>query len=330
MTNIYICTVVLNLIIFFNLNYISKFLNIYDFPDKKLKLHKKKIPLIGGPILFLNFLLILIFIYIDKEFNFIFRIEEILSFLLLIFGFFSLGLYDDKFNLNPTKKIIITFLIILISLFLNENLLIKKFSLTFYDSKIFLDNFGFIFTIFCILILTNSFNFYDGINGQSLINFIFIFISLYFLTNFREFYLLFILIFLFVLILNLSGKIFLGDSGIYLISAIICIIFIYEHNLFKTIVYADYIFFLACLPGFDLVRLTITRLINNQNAFYGDRNHLHHLLLKKFSLLTSNLILIFLLIIPVLLFFLYRLSFFNVVIIFTVIYSILVSYLLKK
>ena len=46
---------ILNLIILINLKKFSKILNIYDHPDGKLKIHKAKVPLIGGLILILNF-----------------------------------------------------------------------------------------------------------------------------------------------------------------------------------------------------------------------------------------------------------------------------------
>ena len=50
-----------NLILFLNLGKISKIFNIYDFPDGKLKLHKKKTPIIGGMILVINFSIIFIY-----------------------------------------------------------------------------------------------------------------------------------------------------------------------------------------------------------------------------------------------------------------------------
>ena len=48
MTLLIIYLFLLNLIIYLNLKKISEMINIYDFPDGKLKLHKKKMPIIGG------------------------------------------------------------------------------------------------------------------------------------------------------------------------------------------------------------------------------------------------------------------------------------------
>ena len=68
--------------------------------------------------------------------------------------------------------------------------------------------------------------------------------------------------------------------------------------MFQTIKFADEIFLLLILPGVDLLRLTIMRITNGKNAFYGDRNHIHHMLIHKFSLITSNIILLILAVFP--------------------------------
>lgn len=62
----------INLIIIVNMNNISKIINLYDLPDKNLKIHKKKVPLIGGSILIFNvlFLILIEFIFQIKIFFF--------------------------------------------------------------------------------------------------------------------------------------------------------------------------------------------------------------------------------------------------------------------
>ena len=54
---IFILLLLLNLLIFFNFEKLSKIINIYDIPDKKLKLHKKKTAVMGGVILAINLIL---------------------------------------------------------------------------------------------------------------------------------------------------------------------------------------------------------------------------------------------------------------------------------
>ena len=93
MISIFILLLLLNLSIFFNFEKLSKIINIYDIPDKKLKLNKKKTPIMGGVILAVNFSILFTyqtfflgdFLSIKlNELNFI----EIFSSLFFIFGYF--------------------------------------------------------------------------------------------------------------------------------------------------------------------------------------------------------------------------------------------------
>ncbi len=332
MINLYLIFILINIIIFLNIKKVSKFVNIFDVPDKKLKTHRKKTPLIGGTILLINILVLMTYqLIFFKEFLFFekghFKIKDIASILILILSFYFLGFYDDKHNLNPFKKILLSIIFIIISVTLNKELLIEKFSLSFYDSKIFLENFSIIFTVFCFVILINSLNFYDGINGQSCIYFLIVFSYLLISTKKYEFYFFVIIILTLLLILNLMNLLFLGDNGIYILSIILSVALIYEHNVYENIIFADEIFLVLFLPGLDLLRLTISRLLKGNNPFYGDRNHIHHLLNKKFSLLNTNLILVILAILPIIFFNFLKLNFFLVSIIFLIIYGLIIQFL---
>ena len=119
------------------------------------------------------------------------------------------------------------------------------------------------------------------------------------LTNFLYF-LLSALLFIFVL--NKDGKIFMGDSGIYLISFIIGYILIKIYN-FDNKLSADLIFILMMVPGIDMLRLFILRLYNKKNPFSPDREHVHHLLLNKFSNLKTLVMLNFMILYPIILLF---------------------------
>ena len=252
---------------------------------------------------------------------------ELLSLIILIYGLFFLGLYDDKYNLAPFKKLLLTILIILISIFINQKLVITNFTLSFYGKRIFFENMSTIFTIFCILILINALNFYDGINGQSCIIFLVFFTYLLFISNFNFFYLYCIILILIITYYNFQNRLFLGDSGVYLLSIILSTSLIYEYNIHKNIIYADEIFFLLLLPGFDLLRLTIIRSFNSKSPFFGDRDHIHHLLIDKFSLVFSNIILFLLSILPIFLFIFSKQNFFLVISIFSITYVFLILFL---
>ena len=65
--------------------------------------------------------------------------------------------------------------------------------------------------------------------------------------------------------------------------------------IYTKIFYMRMKYFLLLLPGIDLIRLTFLRLIKRKNPFYGDRNHIHHLMIKKYPLLITNTLLLSLL-----------------------------------
>ena len=90
MTKIFLALLINNVLIFINLKKFSKFINIYDRPDKKLKKHRFNIPILGGIIIFLN---LAIFCFLSLIFdtpfkNLIISTKEYLSIMLLITSFF--------------------------------------------------------------------------------------------------------------------------------------------------------------------------------------------------------------------------------------------------
>ena len=326
MTFLFLTVFILNVLIFFNLKRIANYFNIFDKPDNKLKKHKSNVPLLGGMIMVFNFLIIiLILIFLDFEFKHLETSNRnLFSIIFLSTSFFLLGLIDDKYKLKPEKKFVFSILFAALALSINRDLIISDLSLSFYKQTIFLNDFSFFFSIFCIIILINALNFYDGINGQSIIFFLIIFSYLAYRSPLLNFYLLIILILIFLLFLNLKNNIFMGDNGIFFIGTILIVSIIYEYNELETIKHADEIFLLLVLPGYDLLRLSITRIFKGKNAFYGDRNHIHHLLINKFSLFKTNIVLILLILVPIFLYSALNLNFFIALIIFTTIYILLI------
>ena len=148
---------------------------------------------------------------------------------------------------------------------------------------------------------------FDGINLQvglySLIVFIF-----FYLYNISDlFSVIMILALLLFLLLNYFSKCFLGDSGSYLLAFLISAIIIHYYNMQPYIesdakyLYADNILILLMIPGLDMFRLFVYRVVNGKNPFEGDNEHLHHLLSSRFGLIKSNLIVQSIIIIPLLL-----------------------------
>ncbi len=146
---------------------ISKKLKLYDYPISNRKIHKKPI-LIGGGIflitcVMLYFLLSLFQNNINLSIQYNFKI-----FLFPIILFF-LGIYDDKFNLNSNIKLILSTLLYLILLLIDESLLINNLKFSFTNKTLILGNFSIFFTVFCFVVFLNALNMFDGIDGQSAI-----------------------------------------------------------------------------------------------------------------------------------------------------------------
>ena len=73
----------------------------------------------------------------------------------------------------------------------------------------------------------------------------------------------------------------MGDGGCYILSFIISLFVIGLYN--EGNIKSDQIFLLMLIPGIDMFRLFLVRIYNKKNPFSADKNHLHHILLKKLS-----------------------------------------------
>ena len=179
----------------------------------------------------------------------------------------------------------------------DHTLIIKEISFSFTDFILDFRSFDYFVTILCFLLFINSFNMIDGINGQAISYTMFI--TLIFLTVSVNvtFFLLLLIPICFFLFFNLKGKMFLGDSGTMLIAFIFGYFFIKSHNLYEKF-FSDEIFLIMMIPGFELLRLAITRIYNSKHPFSPDRNHIHHLMINKIGFLKSYLVIQILLISP--------------------------------
>ena len=275
-----VTTIAINLIFFLNLDRLNHFLNFYDYPEKKRKIHKIKTSLLGGSIFFvcLNIYFIFDYYYFKKFINF-----SYISIFLSITLIFIIGVIDDKKDIKAFIKSIFFILVILVFIFPNENLVIQNLRFSFLENEINLGNWSIYFTILCIFLFVNSFNMYDGINGQAGLYIITIFSYFFYKGILNEMSLSLIICAILFLYLNLKNKIFLGDNGSLLVSLLISIVVIKSYNE-NLIINCDEIFILMMMPGIDMARLFIERALKKKNPLTADGNHFHHILLKRFKL----------------------------------------------
>ena len=185
------------------------------------------------------------------------------------------------------------------ALIIDVNLIITHVELSFFNISIPLHKFAIPFTIVCFLLLINAINMFDGINLQ--LGFYSIIVVIYFLSKGPDVHLFITLLFSLVvfLVLNFSNKTFMGDSGSILISYVFGYFSIKYYNN-DLIIYADEVFILMLVPGLDLLRVSIIRILLKKNIFSADRMHIHHLLQDNYSNFQSFLIVQIMIIIPLL------------------------------
>ena len=150
-------------------------------------------------------------------------------------------------------------------------------------------------TIFVVVGIINAINFIDGIDGLALtIISIFIISFEFFMKNYPEFRALSSILlgsFIPVLIFNFKkkNKVFLGDGGSLLLGTLISIytIFILSNNyIIRNEFDINKILFVISIlvyPFIDISRVFLLRIINKKSPFIADKNHIHHLLIRKMN-----------------------------------------------
>ena len=279
---------IFNFLFLFFYKKISNIYNLFDIPDRKRKIHKKKIPLLGGLIIFLNIILF----YLNENFKESYSIIFVLG----CFSFFILGLIDDKKNLNANVKLLLQSLFLLLYFFYNQDLIISNFYISSLKKDLLLNNFSIIFSIFCFLLFINSINMFDGINLQVGFYSLFVFVLLFFKID-NQFIIPIIVALIIFLILNFNNNSFLGNSGSYLLGFVISYFFSISSNIFS----AEQIFLVMLIPGLDMLRVAVFRITNKKHPFSPDKNHIHYLMLSKFKFYQTFIIIQSLIILPVVL-----------------------------
>ena len=291
-----IISILINIIIINYANPIARSLGLIDKPNKGRKKHSKETPLIAG----LSILIFLIIILVSNYFlKFILDNDFIIIFISSIAVFF-VGIIDDKIDLSPLKKIFLITIITYFAILSSENLLITKFYLSTYDTFFYIKYFPIMFTILCLLTLTNALNLIDGINGLAIGVVIIWFLSFLVMfdyqfaftkdSNAQIFFGIIILNLFFIFVWNVNGSYFLGDSGSLFLSYFFGMVIIKTTNENFTLDYAissfisaEQILILFLIPFLDMLRVMLSRITNKKNPFSGDRNHFHHFILNFVS-----------------------------------------------
>jgi len=318
-----------NLVIYLKFEIISKNFIFIDKPDGKLKKHSKPASLIGGLIILINLYLITFFLKLLNLSNSIFDNNFVYMLILLGTLFYIIGLIDDLKDLKPNKKLLFLVISIIFVIFLFPETKLEHIKISFLNQNYFF-KYSFFFLILSFALLANAMNMFDGINLQLILFTFFVFIIFIIKGFIPAFFILFLICFIFLGLLNFKNLVFLGDGGAYLISAIIGCTFIFQYKNFDNFLYGDEVFIILVIPAIDMLRLFIIRLLNKKHPFRGDLNHLHHIVTRftKNNTLTV-LITITLCIFPTLLLFLNIKTYF-ILIVALIFYFGLITYFKAK
>jgi UDP-N-acetylmuramyl pentapeptide phosphotransferase/UDP-N-acetylglucosamine-1-phosphate transferase len=257
---------------------------LYDVPDER-KVHTHHVASLGGVGIFGGFLLASLLSiqgHLNPEFQYFFAAVLVI---------FFLGLKDDLIVLSASKKFVGQMVAASILIHLGGVRLDSMHGLFGFDQLP--EGFALALSYLTIIVVINSFNLIDGIDGLAAslgILSMLIFGTYFFIIGYQAYALMaFALtgsLVAFLIFNHHPAKIFMGDSGslmIGLVNAILVIKFINfasEPSVIVPIESAVAIgFAILIVPLLDTLRVFAIRIFNGHSPFTPDRNHVHHLLL---------------------------------------------------
>ena len=261
---------------------IAKSKKLYDEPDER-KVHKSVIPTLGGLGIFAGFIVAMLMGAPSSH--------ELQYFAAAAIVIFFLGLKDDILVLSANKKFI--------GQLIAAGIIIKFGNISLNNMHGFLGietipyYAAFFLTLFTIIVITNSFNLIDGVDGLAgslgVITTLVFGCYFYFANELTYAVMAFALsgATIAFLIYNFSpAKIFMGDTGsllIGLINSILVIKFINvagtTGNDFSLNASPAIGFAVLMIPLFDTLRVFGLRILDRRSPFSPDRIHIHHYLL---------------------------------------------------
>ena len=263
---------------------VAKDKKLFDVPGER-KVHNVVIPTLGGLGIFAGFIFATLIGVPPSD------TSVLQYFMAAIMIIFFMGIKDDILILTATKKFV--------GQLIAAGIIIKFGGI---EIKDLYGIFGihelphtaaFLISLFTIVVITNSFNLIDGVDGLAgslglISSLIF---GIYFYYAGQTLYAIMALSLtgslVGFLIYNFSpARIFMGDTGsllIGLINSILVIKFINVASDPSSLIPLNSApalgFAILIVPLFDTLRVVSLRIINRRSPFWPDRTHIHHLLL---------------------------------------------------
>ncbi len=259
---------------------------LYDIPDER-KLHTRLIASLGGVGIFAGFILASL-LSIQGSIN-----PEFQAYFAAAIVIFFLGLKDDIMILSASKKFVGQLLAASIIIHLGDLRLDSLHGL-FGVEKVS-EGFGLAITYLTIIVVMNSFNLIDGVDGLAAslgILSMIVFGIYFFFADMQAYALLSFAmagsLTAFIIFNHHPAKIFMGDCGsliVGMVNSILVIKFILVADKPLAAVPMNAVvaigFAVLIVPLLDTLRVFSVRIFNGRSPFSPDRNHIHHLLLDR-------------------------------------------------
>jgi UDP-N-acetylmuramyl pentapeptide phosphotransferase/UDP-N-acetylglucosamine-1-phosphate transferase len=239
------------------------------------KIHEGHVPRMGGVAIALGLATLIILNQHTVYYDFLLKIT------LTAFPLFLVGLIEDIYH---SVKPVFRFMAICLSAALVvsfSGLTLNKLQTPLLDFLMRYELFSYMFTIIAVAAITNAFNIIDASNGITSLTFIVTSLSIFLASSFypdpfiQYLSLSMTILPLGFLVLNFPfGKIFLGDSGAYLLGFLISVLIITfftrnpEAPKWLAILMLAY-------PFFELIFSFLRKILFRQSPFEPDKKHLH-------------------------------------------------------
>ncbi len=264
--------------------YFSKKKGLLDVPNQRAS-HITPTPTLGGLPIFIGLITVILFCIGMQDCG------SIAILILSLFVLVSTGILDDILSLKASLRLLIQFLLGFAIASQGIRITSMHGLLGIHELSIILQ---YVVTIFFIVAITNAFNLIDGIDGLAgglgFINMLvmgFFFIS----QNQRIDYVICFgmagSLLAFLLFNFKKASIFMGDTGslvLGFLTAYLCLkIFACadtENLMLTGSSKITMIFGLVIVPTYDMLRVSIQRLLKCKSPFSADKTHIHHLLTR--------------------------------------------------
>ncbi|PJA08894.1 MAG: undecaprenyl/decaprenyl-phosphate alpha-N-acetylglucosaminyl 1-phosphate transferase [Flavobacteriales bacterium CG_4_10_14_0_2_um_filter_32_8] len=259
---------------------------LFDEPSEDRKIHTRRVPLMGGMMIFGGTLFsFLLWLPVNEMGVIKFLIPSLLI-------MFFVGMKDDIIGTAPTKKLVAHLVVAFIMVLMADVRLTSLHGL--FGVREIPDWAGIMLSIFTYIVVINAFNLIDGVDGLAagvgLIATVVFGFWFYYAGDWTYSVLSFSLAgaLLGFLIYNFNpAKIFMGDTGSLIIGFLIAVMAIelveYHaqglpliiNNISKPILSMSILVY----PLIDTIRVFTLRAIKGVSPFTADRNHIHHKLI---------------------------------------------------